>query len=521
MTTTANDLATRSTGELAVSGGDDRLLIDPETGLNVYGCSPMPRPAICFSSSTATSVSAAAYEQLRARQSQLAGQLDTIQRPAAIYGAALEDLRARLVALYGLREAVDIAFAPSGTDLELIVLALALAAPERRVVNILVGEDEVGSGCVYSAAGQHFRKATALGSPASAGTPIDGFDPDRIVLAKIEVRAADGRARSASAIFEEIVAAADAAIADGARPIIHVVHRSKTGIVVPTMAQVEALAARYAGSGDLVIDACQGRIAPDNLERYLRLGASVMMTGSKFIGGPPFSGMVFVPEPLSERMAGVRPPAGLAQYFNRAEWPQRWQAANDLLNDGCNFGLLLRLEAAVYELQRLAALPHDRVLAVVHAFGESIREFTERSQRFDLFIAAKGLRPETHIAHPFERDMLFTLHVKGSRTDGRPLDIDDAKRLYQQLYTDMSDAFSAPADRTAAAEICHVGQPVKCLKAADGTMLATLRLSLSAPLIACLAGLDDKAMLSRFAADFDRIARKTELILGIAGRSAG
>jgi hypothetical protein len=506
------ELQNLSTDLLAISGGDDRLALDAETGLNIYGCSARPRPVIGYSSSTASSISAAAFELVRARHSQLAARLAN-EDPADVYAESLEVLRTRLRGLYRLPADIDVLFTPSGTDLELPVLALALAGPEKRVTNVLVGEDEVGSGCVYSAAGQHFRKSTAHGAAAVVGEPIAGFEPERIRLAKVEVRRPSGLARPAEAIYEDIVAAVDAALAGGDRAIVHVVHRSKTGIVVPTWEQVEALAARFGNRVDLVIDACQGRISPDNLAGYLAMGASVMVTGSKFIAGPPFSGMLFVPPGLAARAQAMEVSKGLSQYAFRAEWPQGWRAADSVLPKGASFGLLLRLEAAIYELQRLAAVPDERLLAVVKAFGESVRAFTERSPRFSLFIAAEGLRPQTHIDHPFERDMLFTVQVVGTKPDGRPLDIDDAKQLYHQLYTDLSDRFDNPADKAVAREICHVGQPVKCLKNQDGTTLATLRLSLSAPLISCLAGIDDEALAARFAADFDRIAAKVELLL--------
>lgn len=501
-----------STAAVAIGGGDDRLAIDSETGLNIYGCGASPRPVISYSSSTASTISAAAFEQVRARHSQLRAALNTA--PAAgVYADSLEILRRRLKRLYGLADTIDTVFTPSGTDLELVALSLAMAGPERRVCNILLGEDEVGSGCIYSAAGHHFRARTALGKPCTPGEPIAGFDSDRIRLCKIEVREPGGQARRPAAIEADIIAAVEQALAGGERPMVHVIHRSKTGIVVPTWEQVEAMAARFGARIDIVIDACQGRISPDNLAGYLAMGASVMITGSKFIAGPPFSGMLFVPPPISARAGAMQIPTGLGDYFNRAEWPGHWHAADPVLADGTSFGLLLRLEAAVYELQRLAALPHERVIAVVDAFGRAVRAFTDRSPRFDLFIAAEGLRPQTQIAHPFERDMLFTVHVKGENPDGRPLDIDDARRLYHDLYADMSGHFDDPADRDAASEICHVGQPVKCLKAADGTLLATLRLSLSAPLISCLAGIDDDALGARFAADFERIERKVDLLL--------
>jgi hypothetical protein len=64
-----------------------------------------------------------------------------------------------------------------------------------------------------------------------------------------------------------------------------------------------------------------------------------------------------------------------------------------------------------------------------------------------------------------------------------------------------------------AAETCHVGQPVRCLRRPDGHWAPTLRLSLSAPQISEVGGLDDEALLSRFRTDLDWICAKIRLIL--------
>ena len=50
--------------DLLASGGDARLLLDPITRLNDYGCRPFPRPeAFTFASSTATSISERGYRR--------------------------------------------------------------------------------------------------------------------------------------------------------------------------------------------------------------------------------------------------------------------------------------------------------------------------------------------------------------------------------------------------------------------------------------------------------------------------
>lgn len=54
--------------------------------------------------------------------------------------------------------------------------------------------------------------------------------------------------------------------------------------------------------GLYVVDACQGRFEIDWLNDLLSKNAIVLITGSKFFRGPPFSGGVLVPAPLMAKL---------------------------------------------------------------------------------------------------------------------------------------------------------------------------------------------------------------------------
>src|SRR5690606_9500555 len=159
-------------------GGDDRITIDERSGLNSYGCAPAPMLSVMYSSSTASSISAEAFRHVQAVHYLLRGRLAE-ETPEAIYAHSLETARQRLRLAYGLGEAADIAFGPSGTDLEYLSLALALRAGAP-VCNLVVEVEEVGSGCQFSQAGRYFASRTALGKLVAQGEPLAGFTPDRI-----------------------------------------------------------------------------------------------------------------------------------------------------------------------------------------------------------------------------------------------------------------------------------------------------------------------------------------------------
>lgn len=83
-------------------------------------------------------------------------------------------------------------------------------------------------------------------------------------------------------------------------PIVHSVFGSKTGICqaldADLLSQVEGM------GGLFVVDACQGRFEIDWLNDVIGKNAIVLITGSKFFRGPPFSGAVLVPPPIMKKL---------------------------------------------------------------------------------------------------------------------------------------------------------------------------------------------------------------------------
>lgn len=507
------------TAELMSAGGDDRITLDEQSGLNSYGCAPEPIRAISYSSSTASSISAPAYAHAHAVHHQLRLAVAQGETEHASYTRFLGSARSRIRRVYGLASDVDVAFGASGTDLEYLALALALQTGQK-VTNIVVEVDEVGSGCLYSQAGQYFADRTALGHKVIKGAHLPGFGADVIAVKTLKTRTDDGPMRSDDEYTALLLHAVGEVVSAGGRPLVHVIHRSKTGIVTPSLTAVDAVIAAFGASVDLVVDACQGRISPDTIAAYLARGASILLTGSKFIGGPPFSAWALVPAPLSARMnTGTDAPAGLSHFFARGDMPTGWHDTNAVLPSRTNFGLLLRLEAALFELERLLAMPMDRVDTVIRAFTTAMGNlptampFRLLEGSADEYAAGDHLN-QLSPAHPLDRKMLYVIkltdRIPGT---GAALDIEQARAVYRALYTDMSDAFAKPHDALVAAEICHVGQPVKCLRFANGDWAPTLRLSLSAPQIFEMIGLDADRLVERFSADIERIAAKIRLVI--------
>lgn len=448
---------------LLTLGGDRRITVRDGQNTNQYGSSPFPRSTLGYASSTANDISLPAFRHLTKVMEQWP---EGAPSDACFYAGQLESMRRRLRAAYGLPGDTEVVFAPSGTDLEYV--ALTLAGP--RVTNVLIGADEVGSGCVLSAAGRYFAKETAVLGATAKGDPVAGLEDT--VLHDIPVRDAGGMARTTTDIRADIAAIARQSAAEGRTCLVHVVYGSKTGLVLPSLADLDTLRNEFP-SLRFVVDACQARVAGEDLAALLARDCVVLLTGSKFIGGPPFSGMALVP-------ASWRPEtpiaAGLSGVFRRGEWPLAWEAC-DALPDGANPGLLLRLSAALFELEKFQVLDQQAVARVIDRFGDHVRHLADR--------LGAGLVEPCLQPGPLHTSTLATLDLTTLPT--RP-DFAMAQRWHRVL----------------AARGLRLGQPVKCIPQ-DGGWGGTLRLSLSMPLIGELVAHPADALDARLARDMDRI----------------
>lgn len=256
------------------SGGDSRIATDPRTGLNKYLCTPTPAPdLVCASSCTASPVSAQGYRKALDAFSGIA--LATSPRQQADRLAALADkIEARLLRYFGVAGLAQVLLCPSGTD-ALLTTAMLLAAerPGKAMTAILPAASETGTGVPMAAVGRLF-------DGPDSGTPLTDCTGTTV---EIPLRSADGAPRSGDAVNEAFTAATKAAAGNA---IVYLTYGTKTGLIAPMTPPSGA---------NVIVDACQSRIAPETVAAYLRQGWPVVVTGSKFFGGPAFSGAVLFP----------------------------------------------------------------------------------------------------------------------------------------------------------------------------------------------------------------------------------
>ena len=461
---------------LLAQGGDERLTLDPSTGLNRYGCAPHPRPdVIAYGSCTASSISP---------QGLLAA--ETLRRTllsAALEGSAasaIEDAsRAtadRLLAHFGLAGEASAMLVASGTDAALLITALIAAAhPSQTVTSIIMSPSETGSGVPEAVQGHHFSTVSASGEPVPKTGRLDGL-PASPLLQTIALRDAHGRPYGDAAIAQACEAAVSRAAALG-HVVLHAIDGSKTGLTAPDRATCRRLQRAYGSRLSIVIDACQVRIEPALMRDYVRDGFCVLITGSKFFAAPGFCGAVLAPLPLAGRLAGGALPAGLGAYAN---------GTGGLVARRCP-GLLLRWAAALHSMRNFAALPHEHVRNAMQGMGSAVRALVLRHPRLSL---VQSPRPSGAGWSDCASVLAFTVRSD----DGSHMSADALRPIYAALAADCSDRRNAATEdeRALAATRCQIGQPVSLGSAS----LGALRIAFSADQIT--SGDDGQALNTVF-----------------------
>ncbi len=500
--------------DLLISGGDPRLALDPATGLNEYGCGPQPTPDdFSFASSTASVISERAYRRVaRAREDMMRSAIALGLEEA--FDARFEAMREELKAQLGLAHNVDIAFAPSGTDAQLQALFVAQARLGRRLTTILVGSDQTGSGAAYTARGRHFNMVTAAGCAVRKDEAVAGLGCEAILVPLTDP---EGEVRGAAETDGAVLEAVARATAGGAGVLLQVMDSSKLGWRAPGEDCLSDIARRWPDRVQIVVDACQMRLGRGRIKAYLDRGYMVLITGSKYFGGPAFAGALLLPAAVSRpfHKKHVKLARGLADYTGRSDWPKAYKALRGRLESRANLGQWLRWEAALAEMTAYYAVPASFRSGAVKELGRGIEALIMLSP------SLQGLSRPTPAPsaddEEFSDPTIFPFTVHGPHG---AIGAEKCRALYKALNRDMSRLIvTGAADAELAARRCLIGQPVR-LERAGAKPIAALRLCIGARLITD-AWTDDAATARRnLEHALDRIAgvvAKIELLLAAAG----
>ena len=500
--------------DLLISGGDPRLALDPATGLNEYGCGPQPASDdFSFASSTASVISERGFEQVaRAREDMMRSAIALGLEEA--FDARFEAMREELKAQLGLARDVDVVFAPSGTDAQLLALFVAQVRLGRRLTTILVGSDQTGSGAAYTARGRHFNMLTAAGCAVRKDEPVAGLGCEAVAVPLTDLQ---GEVRGAAEIDAAVLDAVARATAGGAAGLLQVMDSSKLGWRAPGEDCLAEIARRWPDRVQIIVDACQMRLGRGRMKAYLDRGYMVLITGSKYFGGPAFAGALLLPPALSRpfHKKSMKLAPGLADYTGRSDWPKAYKALRGRLESRANLGQWLRWEAALAEMSAYYAVPAAFRSRAVRELGQGIEDLITLSPQLKA-VPRLPLTPaadDEEFSHP--TIFPFTVHAPHGA-----IGAEKCRALYRALSRDMSRLIqTSAADAEIAARCCLVGQPVR-LERAGAKPIAALRVCIGARLITDAWTGEPAAARRNLEHTLDRIATivaKIELLLVAAG----
>ena len=376
----AQRLASSMAARMLLSGGDERLSIDPATGRNRYLTSPTPRDdETPFGSSTANTITRLGYRAAVADLGRVLavdhGRRNTIQE-------WIETQRASLIARFGNRDS-DLVFASSGTDTELFAGQFATIVAGSPLTNVLMAPAETGSGVPFAARGERFLSSTPFGGAKPPGERLEGMEHLDIELETIAILDSRGNPRPAEDVDDDAFRVVSAALAKGRSALLHLLDVSKTGGGGPSLAAARQIAALAPGRVVVAVDCCQMRSSAQRVRQYVDAGFLVMLTGSKFAGGPPFSGAMIAPREVFEqaRISKSPLPPGLRASTALLDWPESFRArAAPTAGVHVNLGLALRWSASLSEIDRFSDLSSDLATQVAAAFEVHVRAVAEGSR---------------------------------------------------------------------------------------------------------------------------------------------
>ncbi len=453
------------------SGGDESLVFDPFTGRNRYGVPQgSAQDEVWLSSSTASAASVrgraaalAAFERVTR-----AGDAAPLPLPAWF-----DDIRQRLHDLFAAQGS-EIVLSSSDAATELVVIAVAQAFLSRPLTSLVFAPPESSRDSGPVEGDRHFsaflgadHRVISLDLRDRYGVPLDCDLVDRIV--------ADHAKRE---------------IAAGRDVLLHLLDCSETGRSGPTRTAALALAAAHPGHVLTAVDAGQLRCSPGQVRSDLDSGFIVTMTGSKFAGGPTFSGAILLPRQIVEKLADPALSPELAACSAALDWsPRLRDRLRGEFSALASLGLGLRWECALAELAAFFAIDEETRQRIAARFALEVHAHLAASPQLKL--ADRDWR---------ESDDLRTIFpILAFDDHGRAI---SAAKLHRAL----ANPVARRGRRAGSEPAIHLGQPISI-----GAMDA-LRVCLGAQQVNAVADRLRQAM--NFDAAFQPLADELAVVFG-------
>ena len=189
------------------------------------------------------------------------------------------------------------------------------------------------------------------------------------------------------------------------------------------------------------------------LGELLEKDVIVLITGSKFFRGPPFSGATIVPKSIMNKLLKIQADkkyekpvaAGLNTFMGKAEIPRELTSWRDCLEDNQNPGLALRWVAGMAEIEKTLQIDESTRKEATTFWRQGVIDELSKYQNLDYFSAAEDTSSivSMRIVHP---------------DSGKWMNKSELAKVFKALTLDMSSKF--PEDDKIASRICFTGQPV-------------------------------------------------------------
>jgi len=405
----------------------------------------------------------------------------------------------RLRKVWCASEAVLTLF-PSGTDAEFLPLLVALGrAQGGKVASIITCAGEVGSGTSNAAIGRHFSPLLPQpdARPHKVGESLfmqdTGLDIHGIEL---KLRRPDGSRMDMAELDESVTLAVNKALTDDGYAVVtlHMVAGSKTGYLMPSMNCMKQLLSTYGSRVVPVADACQVRMTDNGLSDLLASGFAVLATGSKFYGGPPFSGVVMMPSAMANELnaalAGTLSEivltSSLQGYLGPSLVPAELSALKPLLPCSIpNLGLLVRWHMALVDIEKYHAMLAKERCSLESEWAGVTSDMIKSKAFPTVTVVDDICTAETRMCKEASGMMphatIVFLELKKPNFDGtmKLCTLAEAKRAHSLMARDLSGIGGREDPSNPVwARRCFLGQPVSL--SAD---IHVLRIALGAPVV--------------------------------------
>ncbi len=489
---------------LLTQGGDERLHISPETGVNKYHVPSFPQSDIIIRSSCTCSpptVSGFVSAELLRQKLLIAALKKELPRA---FSTSMKNVRDRISIAFELTHSQPFLLCtPSGTDTEILITYLALCQYQKMrfqsmdeqtsestkvalVCHIFMASSEVGSNAVAASECRYFSSYSPDGSQVAMGDCIEGFDEKNVEVIALPARNDNGTIKDIESLENELKYLVQESIEKkGQIVVLHKVDCSKTGIKTPSFSFLYRLKQKYQNNLVIVVDAAQMRCETIAISKYLNAGFCVLCTGSKFFSGSPFSGLLLLPHQEESYFLTQEAVPNLGSYFAKDDVDERLGVLRNSLPDRKNYGLLLRWEIALENIEKYITIPMEKRTYIISQWLEQAKCLVAETEYVNVFT-----EDVTEVDRRIDRlgGCNTIISVTFHPECGEALDVESLKTVYQWMATDISTLlpnYATVEEYSIAQQKCLLGQPVNIRT--GQSRFGILRIALGSPMICRMA----------------------------------